>query len=124
MIKQEYLIAAPIDKVWEALVDPNIIESWGAGPAVMNDQVGSKFKLWDGDIHGTNTGVVKNKILMQDWYGGDWKEPSKVVFELSEVEGKTKVVLTHSNVPEDEVKDFDEGWKSHYMGPLKEYLES
>ena len=52
-ITQEYVINAPIEKVWLALIDPLVIEQWGGGPAVMNDRVGTEFKLWDGDIWGT-----------------------------------------------------------------------
>lgn len=32
-IRQIYEIHAPIEKVWEALVDPRIIAKWGGGPA-------------------------------------------------------------------------------------------
>ncbi|OGY29233.1 MAG: hypothetical protein A3F35_01590 [Candidatus Woykebacteria bacterium RIFCSPHIGHO2_12_FULL_45_10] len=122
-IQQTYIINAPLEKVWHAFVDPDEIESWGAGPAEMSEEVGTKFKLWGGDIHGTNTQVVKNKKLAQDWYGGDWTEPSKVVFEFEDLEDKTKVNLTHTHVPEKEISDFDSGWKDYYLGAMKTYLE-
>jgi len=131
-IKQEYKICSKIDRVWEALTNPKEIEAWGAGSAKMDDKVGTKFKLWGGDIHGTNTKVVKNKVLEQDWYGGDWPQPSKVTFTLSEESGplrsrsearKIKVVLVHENVPDEEAGNIDEGWKDYYLGPLKDYLE-
>ena len=122
-IKQEYKICSKIDRVWEALTNPKEIEAWGAVSAKMDDKVGTKFKLWGGDIHGTNTKVVKNKVLEQDWYGGDWPQPSKVTFTLSEEDKKIKVVLIHENVPDEEAKNIDEGWKDYYLGPLKDYLE-
>lgn len=122
-IKQKYLIKAPIDQVWKALVDPKQINAWGAGPSKMNDKIGTKFSLWGGDIHGTNTKVVPNKILEQDWFGGDWEEPSRVTFTLTEVEEKTKVELLHENVPDNEAKDIDNGWKDYYLDPIKELLE-
>ena len=122
-IKQEYIIDAPIEKVWRAFVDPKEIEKWGGGPAKMDGRDGTKFKLWGGDIHGTNTKVVENKILEQDWFGGDWSEPSKVQFVLSEEKGKTKVELFQENVPAAEVNDIDDGWRRYYLGPMKNYLE-
>lgn len=123
-IKQEYLINAPVEKVWKALVTPKEIEDWGAGPVKMNDKTGAKFSLWGGDIHGENTKVVKNKILEQNWFGGDWNEPSKVKFVLSKEDGKTKIELFQKNVPDKEVGDIDDGWRRYYLGPLKEYLEN
>lgn len=122
-IKQKYLIKAPIEKVWQALVDPSIIDDWGGGPAEMDDKVGSDFKLWGGDIHGRNLKVTKNKQLVQEWYGGDWDQPSRVTFTLTEKGPKTEVQLLHENVPDNEVKSIEDGWSKYYLGPLKQLLE-
>jgi activator of HSP90 ATPase len=123
-LKQEYEIKAPLAEVWKALVLPEYIEGWGGGPAKMDDKVGTEFSLWGGDIWGKNKEVVKEKKLVQDWFGGDWKEPSIATFELEEKDGETIVKLTHENLPEDDEDDFDAGWKDYYMGPMKEYLEN
>lgn len=122
-IKQEYLINAPVGKVWEALVNPKEIEKWGAGPAKMDDKEGFAFSLWGGDIYGTNTKVLPNQILEQDWYEGKWLEPSKVRFTLSKVGDKTKIELLHENVPDNQAEDIEDGWKRYYLGPMKDYLE-
>ncbi len=50
-IEKSYLINAPVSKVWQALVDPNLIEKWGGGPVEMRAEVGAEFTLW-GDYHG------------------------------------------------------------------------
>lgn len=122
-INQTYLINSKIDRVWEALVNPKEIKNWGGGSAKMDDKVGTNFELWGGDIHGVNTKVIENKVLEQDWYGGEWPQASKVSFELSEDNGKTKLDLVHENVPDEEEENIDEGWKEYYLGPLKKYLE-
>ncbi len=122
-IKQSYLINASIQDIWQALTDPRVIDKWGGGPAHMDDKVGTKFILWGGDIHGENIKVVKNKELVQDWFGGKWKNPSKTKFTLIEKGGKTEVSLLHENVPDEEAKDIEEGWKLYYLGPLKKLLE-
>lgn len=122
-IKQTYLINAPIEKVWEALTNTAVIEKWGAGPAEMDDKVGTNFKLWGGEIYGKNIEVVPNKLLKQEWYAGKWDKPSILTFTLSESDGKTKISLVNQNVPEDEFKDVSQGWKDFYMNPLKKLLE-
>ena len=68
IIKQTYHIHAPISEVWKALVNPKYIDGWGGGPAKMNNKKGTKFSLWGGSIWGTNTEVVSEKKLIQDWY--------------------------------------------------------
>jgi len=122
-IKKKYLINASSEKVWESLVNPRIIEAWGAGPVEMSDRENFKFKLWGGDIHGENIKVMKNKKLAQDWYGGDWTEPSKATFTLTKKGDKTLLELIHENVPGKEAKDINSGWDDYYLGPMKKYLE-
>ncbi len=123
-IKQIYRIKALPAMVWQALVDPEVIERWGGGPVKVDDKVGTKFELWGGDIYGKNTEVVKEKRLVQDWFGGDWPEPSKVTFTLNGEGNETVLELLHENVPDDEADSFDEGWKKYYLGPMKEMLEA
>ncbi|MEK7113059.1 MAG: SRPBCC domain-containing protein [Patescibacteria group bacterium] len=121
--KQEYVINAPAGKVWEALVDPKVIEKWGGGPAKMSDKEGDAFSLWGGDIWGKNKKVVPEKMLVQEWYGGDWKEPSIVTFTLSDQGGRTLLSLVHGNLPDAGWEEFADGWKEYYCGPLKELVE-
>ncbi len=122
-IHQTYDIKAPIEKVWEALVDPDVIEEWSDSPAIMSDRVGAKFDLWNKEITGANTKVEAPNLLEQDWYTDGWTEPSKVVFELSEQDGITTLELTHTDFPADKFDDLDSGWNDYYLGPLKDLLE-
>lgn len=123
-INQVYIINAPCEEVWKALTTTEYIEGWGGGPAQMDDNIGTEFKLWNGDIWGKNTEVIPNQKLVQEWYGGKWDVPSIATFILESKAGKTILTLTHENVPDDEVEDIDEGWSEYYLGPMKEYLES
>ncbi len=122
-IKQTYIVDAPVAKVWQAFINPEIIEQWGGGPAKMSEAEGFEFKLWGGDIHGTNTNVVREKLLAQDWYGGKWDAPSKLSFKFSEKDGKTIIKMVHADVPDDNAKDIADGWRDYYLGPLKDLLE-
>ena len=123
-LKQSYKVKAPIDKVWQALTDPKIIEKWGGGPVKMSDHAGAKFSLWGGDIHGTNTKVINNKLLEQDWFSGSkWEKPSKVSFHLKQEDDVTEIELTHTDIPGEDAKDIAQGWKDYYLGPLKNLLE-
>ena len=67
-IDQTYEIEAPVANVWQALIDPKIIDEWGGGPAEMKSEAGFTFKLWGGEIHGKNIEVVPNKMLVQERY--------------------------------------------------------
>jgi len=123
ILEQTYEINAPIEKVWEALVNPDQITAWGAGPAKMTDKEGEMFSLWGGDVFGKNVQVEKRQKLVQDWYEGNWPKPSKVTFTLVGREDKTTIHLLHENVPDDEAKDLEKGWNDYYLGKIKKYLE-
>lgn len=114
---------AEMDDVWDAFVNPQKIEEWGGGPAEMSEGVDREFKLWGGDIHGKNLLIEKKARIEQEWYAGDWKEPSivKLVFS-QEIEG-IEVKLIQENIPEDEYKSIDEGWDEYYLGAIKELVE-
>ena len=122
-IKKSYLIKAPIEEVWQALVNPKYIEGWGAGPAKMDDKVGTKFSMWRNQIHGKNLEVIPLEKLRQEWWGGRWDEPSITTFTLKKERGKTRIELTQENVPAEKKKELDKGWDEYYLGPMKEYLE-
>lgn len=123
-IKQTYRIEAPIEGVWEALVNPSEIDAWGGGPAVMDDKAETEFSLWNGDIHGKNIEVKQYELLKQEWFSGDWPVPSIVTFVLKPDGNGTKIELTHENIPDKEAKEIDEGWKKYYLGEIKNLLEA
>lgn len=123
-ITQTYTIKAPVAKVWQALTDAKLIEQWHAGPAEFDATVGGTFSLWGGDIHGTNTAVVPNERLEQDWYGHDHPDRRyRVHFVLKADGDHTVVELLHKDVPADELHDFAEGWREYYFDPITELLE-
>jgi activator of HSP90 ATPase len=122
-IKKVYNISSSIDQVWQALVDPKIINEWGGGPSKMDSNVGSDFELWDGDIFGKNIEVIPKKKLIQEWYGGDWPQASIVTFSLKEDKNDTILELEQIKVPDDDIEDIRQGWDDYYIGPLKKMLE-
>ena len=123
-IKQTYIINSPLEEVWKGLTDSKYIDAWGGGPAKMNEKVGTKFEFWGGDIHGKNIEVVPLKKLKQEWFGGNWDNPSIVTFTLTQEKDAIKIDLLHTDVPDSETKDIDQGWKEYYLDPLKKYLEN
>lgn len=123
VIEQHYTIKASVSKVWQAFVDPEIIDKWGAGPAKMDNKVGTNFSLWGGGIFGKNMEVVDRIKLVQSWYGGDWDKPSVVTFTFTDKGDETEIDLVHTDLPTGEEDSFADGWKSYYVGAIKDLLE-
>jgi len=123
-IKQTYEINASAEDIFEALVNPEIIEIWSQDEAKMSDQVGGSFMLWSGQMFGTNLEVIKNKKLVQEWCYDQWDAPSKVTFTLKPKGKSTIIELLHEDVPEKSLKSIEEGWDAYYLGAIKEMFEA
>jgi activator of HSP90 ATPase len=122
-IEQNYTINAPVSKVWQALTDANMAEQWGAAPAKVDAREGGEYSYWDGDIHGTFTKLVSEKLIEQDWYGHDnpdWKY--NVTFTFEGDDNATIVHMVFSGNILDEQKDIKD-WQDYYFTPIKELLE-
>ncbi len=122
-IKQSYEMDAAPEEVFEALVNPDIIQIWSADEAKMGATVGAKFSLWGGQMFGTNLEVIKNKKLVQEWCYDQWEHPSKVTFTLKVKEKKTIVELLHEDVPEKSVNSIADGWDAYYLGAMQEMFK-
>lgn len=111
------------EKVFEALVNEEIIQHWSGDEAKMSPEVGARFSLWGGQMFGTNLEVVKNKKLVQEWCYDQWEEPSKVTFIIKGNGEDTIVELIHEDVPERSVKNISDGWNIYYLGAMQEMFK-
>ncbi len=122
-IKKECHIMAPLNAVWDALVNPKTIDKWGGGPVKMSERK-EKFSLWDGEIHGTNLEVIPHKKLAQEWYSSDDpNHATQVTFTLTHKGNCTTLYLKHEKVSDKNYDSINEGWELYYLGEIKKLLE-
>lgn len=116
-------INASKEEVYAALTNKFQIELWTGHPAVMDDQVGTEFSLWAGDISGVNMEMREDYKIVQEWFFGDTENPSIVSIILKKEANTTIVKLTHTNIPDDAYDEIVTGWKEYYLGAIKDFLE-
>lgn len=139
MLKKNVSIQAPIAKVWNGLVDPEIIKLYLYGTQAISEwKVGTPIVftgVWEGKEykdHGTILQFEKEKIFQYDYWSNFSGIPdvpenySKIMFELKSdnVDGtSTLLSLTQENFPtQTSYEHSDTGW-DHSLKILKEYLE-
>jgi activator of HSP90 ATPase len=122
-LRQKYHINAGPEEVFNALTNPLAIELWSGYPAVMSTREGEEFSLWDGDITGLNLEMVPNKKIVQEWFFGEQKDKSIVTILLKEKGKQTLIELHHSNIPDNDFNDIEQGWKEYYWTPVKKYFK-
>ncbi|GET31962.1 hypothetical protein PbJCM13498_08250 [Prolixibacter bellariivorans] len=112
------LKASPAD-VYNALVNPVMLEIWTGEPAVMSTEPGSRFSLWDGAISGENVEFEQDTRIVQKWYFGE-DEDSVVTIKLHPDKGGTSMEVHQTNIPDGAFDNMKSGWEEDYYGSLAE----
>ena len=93
--------------------------------AKVDGKVGGKFTAWDGYIFGSTLELEPDQRIVQAWRTSEFPEDapdSRLEILFEEVAEGTKVTLIHSNMPEDQVDSYRQGWEDFYFRPMKEYF--
>ena len=115
---------ATAKKIYDAWLDGNKHTAMTGGEANTSRQIGDEFDAWNGYIQGTNLELTPNKKIVQSWRTSEFEEheeDSKIEITLEEIEGKTELTLTHSNLGETG-EQYKKGWQEHYFEPMKAYF--
>ena len=123
VIRKYYRIKGTQEEIYAALINPFAISLWTGAEAVMKEEPGSKFSLFDGDIEGINISFEPNQQIVQEWFFGDQEEKSIVTITLRPDRHFTKIELHHSNIPDEAYEDMNHGWDAYYFGGLKDFFE-
>lgn len=124
--KQEVIIYATPEKVYNTLVDPDEHAAFTGGEALYTDSSTRDFSIYDGYIVGRNLELIPGKKIRQTWQAAEpgWPEDhySEVIYELEPHAEGTLLKFTHNDVPVAHADDIYQGWYDHYWEPLNEYL--
>ena len=121
-LRKYYRIKGTPEEIYTALVNPFSITLWTGCEAVMKEEEGSEFSLFDGDIAGKNLHFEKDQKIVQEWYFGEQDEQSIVTITLRPDRHFTKIELHHTNIPDEAFEDIVHGWDTYYFGALKEFF--
>jgi len=122
-ITQTHFVNATPEEVFLAITNPLTIELWSGYPAVMEATENFEFSLFEGEIAGRNIKVVPGQQVVQEWYFGDHEEQSIVTIDLTPAKNKTRVDITHTNVPDEVFEEFKEGWRNYYWRPIIDFFK-
>jgi uncharacterized protein YndB with AHSA1/START domain len=130
-------VAAPADKVWDALVTPSTIKQYMFGTTVISDWNEGSPIVWKGEWQGRkyeDKGVIRQltpgRALQYTHFSPMSGEPDRpenyhtVTIQLSAEGQQTRVSLTQDNNPTEEARSHSEkNWGTMLEG-LKRVVES
>jgi activator of HSP90 ATPase len=94
-------------------------------PAQVGGIVGGKFSAWDGYIFGSTLELTTDQRIVQAWRTSEFPEEapdSRLEVLLEEMNGGTKLVLIHSEMPEEQADSYRQGWEDFYFKPMKKFF--
>ena len=126
-IRQKVIINATPEEVYDALMDPKKHAAFTGDEASGSSEVGGEFIAWGGYITAKNIELERGKKIVQEWSTSEWPEsypPSRLEIGLKANPEGTELVMMHSQVPEEQADDYDQGWHEHYWNRLNRYFGS
>ena len=138
IIKKEIVINASVDKVYSALIDPELLTQWFPNIATIEPWVGGKVffrfskevtkEKKDHDVIGTIISIIPNKEISYTWNFTTKPEYNKntiVTWILVRLDNdRTKITLIHSgftNVDKIQYDEHNEGW-DWYINRLEKFV--
>jgi uncharacterized protein YndB with AHSA1/START domain len=128
-------IHAPVERVWDALINPELIKQYLFGAEAISDwKEGSTLiykSVWEGkeyEDHGVIKEVIPEKKLVTTYwsaaFGEDIPENYKTVSYVLELEGDdTTLTITQENNPTEESKEHSEKNWTMVLDTMKKLLE-
>lgn len=135
--RAEVVVDAPVVKVWDALMDPEMIKKYMFGAEVKTSwKEGEPITyegMWNGEPFEDKGKIIRVEpeklLVMTHWspLSGTADEPDNyhtVGYELAEEDGKTRITLEQdNNSNEDEKKHSEENWEM-MLNALKGLVEA
>lgn len=122
IFRKTFIINAEPADVYSALTNPFTIELWSGYPAVMSEEPGTEFSLWQGDITGRNIMFVKDQKIVQEWYFGDQPAKSVVTITIKPRKGDSEVTVEQTNIPDADYNNIVQGWEEFYFGAIQTFF--
>lgn len=120
--RKTYRVNAEPSDIYSALTNPYTIELWSGYPAIMSEEPGSEFSLWDGDISGKNLEFVRDRKVVQEWYFGDQQEKSIATITINPDGDNSIVTVEQTNIPDEDFQNISRGWSEYYFDAITAFF--
>lgn len=121
----EIVLPATPEEVYTAWMDSYEHSAFTGGEAEIDPAVGGTFTAWDGYITGTTLELESSTRIVQSWRTTEFPDnaPDSRIEVLLAAEGKAcKLTLIHTEIPDGQAAQYDQGWKEYYFEPMTDYF--
>jgi len=123
-IQQTVVFRATPHEIYQALMDSAKHAQFTGAEASISREAGGTFTAYDGGIQGKNLELAMDAKIVQSWRcdatGWPADHYSTLSIALEAVDGGTRLVLTHEDVPDPSYDECNRGWRQAYWDKMKQ----
>ena len=115
------VLPASAMRLYEAWLNGEEHSAFTGAAAVVDASVGGAFSAWDGYISGTTIAMDPSHRILQAWRTTEFppeSPDSRLEITFKEVEGGTRITLIHSEIPDGQGQEYEQGWRDYYFKPM------
>ncbi|MBI2983864.1 MAG: SRPBCC domain-containing protein [Chloroflexi bacterium] len=111
-------------ELYDAFLDSRRHSAMTGAKAKISARVGASWSAWDDFLTGTNVELAPGKRIVQTWRGTDFPDDhySTATFTFARATSGTRISLVQTDVPDDLVSSYAEGWRDSYWIPMKRHF--
>jgi molybdopterin-guanine dinucleotide biosynthesis protein A len=120
-IRVEGLVRATPWQVYQAWMDSELHSTMTGAKASVEPGVGGHFTAWDGYIEGKTIELQPGYRIVQAWRTSEFPDgsgDSRLEVRLEAAGDQTRVIIFHTEIPEGQGKQYEEGWAEFYLAPM------
>ncbi len=124
-IKLSVTLTATPQQVYEAWFSSQEHTAFTGDEATIDPTVGGKFIAGSGYIEGATLEMEPFSRIVQSWRSTDFPEAAEdslLELLLEEARGGTRLTLVHTNIPDGQGDEYEQGWQEFYFEPMRRYF--
>lgn len=120
-------LPAKASEIYKAWMSSKGHTAMTGSPATADETVGGAFSAWDGYIFGSTLDLTPNQRIVQAWRTSEFPDEapdSCLEVKFEEVNDGTKVTIIHTDMPDEQVDSYRQGWEDFYFIPMRKFFGS
>jgi len=125
-IEMSWIVDASPDEVYDHWTSSEGHTAMTGGAAEVDASEGGEFTAWDGYIRGVTEKLDPKRGFVQTWrtaHFADDAPDSRIEVRLRTHDGKTQVLLRHTNLSPGDGAKYTTGWFDFYLRPMVAFFE-
>ncbi|MHA2163467.1 MAG: SRPBCC domain-containing protein [Candidatus Thorarchaeota archaeon] len=125
-LRTSSIIPGRPEDIYEAWLDSEKHGAMTGSKAEVEPGIDGKFTAWDGYIEGSTIEMEPGRRILQKWRTSNFPDgsPDSILeIVLEDVRKGTRVVLVHTEIPDGQAAEYEEGWREFYFEPMKRYFK-